>query len=230
MAMRFMRQTLHHGGHEDTRQSGLNLVSSCPRDRHISARCSKAARRRVTRQCDRGCRRGRESAPNYPSRRRFVSTSTRTSRRQCPAITIATPRPRVQRPARRQPPRADRGEKNRAEDEPADGAFNRFLRADGRGQRVSAKRPAGVVLRAVAHEDREHHQKQHLRPAQFANGDHRAERKAQIEQRQRRCRRRRHRVGPRTPRRRARTRRSRETTPAARHRARSRAASSRPGA
>ena len=107
------------------------------------------ARRRAARRCDRGCRRGRESARSCPSRRRCASASTRTDRRRCRARRSTMPEQRARRRRHgRQPPRADDREARSAEDEAADGAFDRFLRADRRRQRRAAERAAGVVLRA----------------------------------------------------------------------------------
>ena len=135
----------------------------------------------------------RESAPSCPSRRRCASASTRTGRRRCRARRSSTPSSDAQRrpasPAattRRAPRRAAR-----PNTKPADRALDRLLRADRRRQRPPAERAAGVVLRGVADDHRQHQQEQRRRgPRSLANRDHRADRQPDVERRKQRRRRR----------------------------------------
>ena len=72
--------------------------------------------------------------------------------------------------------RAREDHERRAEDDAADRAFDRLLRADRRRQRSSAEHAAGVVLRRVA-DDNRREQQQRRRPARSAlDGDEHAER------------------------------------------------------
>ena len=103
-----------------------------------------------------------------PSRRRCASASTRTDRRRCPSATIVSAEQRREaRPAAAAATtRPTTANSSVADHEAADRAFDGLLRADRRRQRPPAERAAGVVLRRVADDHREHQQEQRPRPAE----------------------------------------------------------------
>ncbi len=151
---------------------------------------NRPGRRTASCRCDRGRRRGpgMSADESLTPALRLSSDSNRSP--TMPEHDHRRGKQREHRERRgRKDPQAAGDHRRRAEDEPADRALARLLRADRRRERRAAERAAGVVLRRVADDDREHQQQHRFAAPDRPDRRHRAERQADVddgEQRRRR--------------------------------------------